>query len=87
MIFIIGVGLTRYVSLGSIAGAVAAYAVLVPLTIMNGFPIEYLAYALTGSIIILVMHRGNIARLISGRERKLGEKAEKLDSASLESAG
>jgi glycerol-3-phosphate acyltransferase PlsY len=74
-IIIIGAGLTRYVSLGSIAGAVGSYAVLVPLTIMNGFPIEYLFYALVGTIIIFVMHRDNITRLILGKERKLGEKA------------
>ena len=81
-IIIIGAGLTRFVSLGSIAGAVGAYAILVPLTIMNGFPIEYLFYALVGAIIILVMHRDNIRRLISGKERKLGEKAEKKGSPS-----
>jgi glycerol-3-phosphate acyltransferase PlsY len=78
-IIIIGAGLTKYVSLGSIAGAVGAYAILVPLTIMNGFPIEYLFYALVGVIIIFVMHRDNIRRLVSGKERKLGEKAEKRD--------
>jgi glycerol-3-phosphate acyltransferase PlsY len=81
-IIIIGAGLTKYVSLGSIAGAVGAYAILVPLTIMNGFPIEYLFYALVGVIIIFVMHRDNIRRLISGKERKLGDKAEKRDSPS-----
>lgn len=80
-IIIIGAGLTRYVSLGSIAGAVGSYAVLVPLTIMNGFPIEYLFYALAGTIIIFVMHRDNIARLMLGKERKLGEKAERRASS------
>ncbi len=79
-ILIIGAGLTRFVSLGSIAGAVGAYAILVPLTIMNGFPIEYLAYALIGTIAIIVMHRDNIARLVSGKERKLGDKTEKVGS-------
>jgi glycerol-3-phosphate acyltransferase PlsY len=81
-ILIIGAGLTKYVSLGSIAGAVGAYAILVPLTILSGFPIEYLFYALVGAIIIFIMHRDNIRRLISGKERKLGEKAEKVDSPS-----
>ena len=75
-VLIIGAGLTRYMSLGSIAGAVGAYTILVPLTIMNGFPIEYLLYALAGAIFIIVMHRDNIARLLSGKERKLGEKVE-----------
>jgi glycerol-3-phosphate acyltransferase PlsY len=86
-IIIIGAGLTRYASLGSIAGAVGSYAILVPLTIMNGFPVAYLFYALAGAIIILVMHRDNIARLMSGKERKLGEKAEKVDSPSSKHTG
>ncbi|MFC1914181.1 glycerol-3-phosphate 1-O-acyltransferase PlsY [Chloroflexota bacterium] len=73
-VLIIGAGLTRYMSLGSIAGAVSTYAILMPLTIMNGFPVEYLAYSLIGAIFIIVMHRDNINRLLSGTERKLGEK-------------
>jgi len=81
-ILIIGAGLTKYVSLGSLAGAVGSYAVLVPLTVMNGFPIVYLFYALVGAIIIFVMHRDNIARLIAGKERKLGEKAKRRESSS-----
>ena len=87
-ILIIGAGLTKFASLGSIAGAVGAYAILVPLTIMHGFPIEYLAYALIGTITIIVMHRDNIVRLVSGKERKLGDKAEEAGSPpSVESGG
>jgi glycerol-3-phosphate acyltransferase PlsY len=74
-IFIIGAGLTKFVSLGSIVAAVSTYAILVPLTIMHGFPIEYLVYALIGTVVIIVMHRDNIARLLAGKERKLGERA------------
>ncbi len=74
-ILIIGTGLTRFVSLGSIAGAVGSYAILVPLTILNNFPVEYLLYSLVGVVIIFVMHRDNIRRLLSGKERKFGEKA------------
>jgi len=80
-IFIIGAGLTKFASLASIAGTVGTYAVLVPLTIMHGFPVEYLAYALIGTVIIIVMHRDNIKRLISGKERKLGEKTKKVGSS------
>jgi glycerol-3-phosphate acyltransferase PlsY len=79
-VFIIGVGLSKVASLGSIAGAVGTYTILVPLTIVNGFPIEYLVYTLIGTVVIIIMHRDNIIRLISGKERKLGEKAEKIDS-------
>jgi len=79
-ILVIGTGLSKFASIGSIAGAVGTYAILVPLTIMNGFPIEYLAYALIGTIAIIIMHRDNIARLMAGKERRMGEKAELGDS-------
>jgi len=87
-ILIIGAGLTRFASLGSIAGVVGAYTILVPLTIMSGFPLEYLVYALIGVLAIIVMHRDNIARLLSGKERKLGERTEQIGSPpSIESMG
>ena len=75
-LFIISAGLTRFASLGSIAGTVGSYAILVPLILLHNFPVEYLLYALAGAIIVFVMHRDNIARLISGKERKLGDKVE-----------
>jgi len=77
-VIIIGAGLTRFASIGSIAGVVGTYTILVPLTILNGFPLEYLAYAFIGTIAVIVMHRDNIVRLISGKERKLGEKVEQV---------
>jgi len=73
-------GLTRFVSLGSIAGVVGSYTILLPLTILNGFPIEYLIYALIGAIFIIVMHRDNIVRLLSGKEHKLGEKVKQVEN-------
>lgn len=74
-VLIIGAGLTGFASLGSITGVVGVYAILVPLTIMNGFPLEYLFYALIGTTIILIMHRDNIKRLVAGKERRINEKA------------
>jgi glycerol-3-phosphate acyltransferase PlsY len=79
-VLFLGASLTRYVSLGSIAGAVGTYAILVPLTILNGFPFEYLVYTLIGAIFIIAVHRDNIVRLVSGTERKIGEKVEVEDS-------
>ena len=76
-VFVIGAGVTKYASLASIAAAVATYTILVPLVIMNRFPIEYLAYTLIGTILIFIMHRDNIIRLLSGKERKLGDRAGK----------
>jgi len=86
-IIIIGASLTRFVSLGSIAGVVGTYAILVPLTIFNGFPLEYLVYALLGTFMIIYMHRGNIARLLSGKKRKLGEEAESVSVPASEESG
>jgi glycerol-3-phosphate acyltransferase PlsY len=85
-VFIIGTGVSKFVSLGSIAAVASTYGVLVPLTIFYGFPIEYLIYALIGAVVILVTHRSNIARLLRGKERRLGEKVKGLPmSASSES--
>lgn len=71
---IIGAGLSGFASLGSIIGVVGAYTILVPLTIIYGFPIEYLGYVMIGTLLILFVHRGNIKRLLAGKERKLNQK-------------
>lgn len=73
-ILVLGACLTRYASLGSISGAVAAYAILIPLTILNGFPVEFLIYALVGAVFIIVVHRDNISRLLAGTERRIGQR-------------
>ncbi len=79
-VLIVSAGFTKYASFGSILGTVAVYIILVPLTIIYKYPLEYLVYALIGGLVIIVMHRDNINRLVSGTERKLGQKAEKADS-------
>lgn len=73
---------TKYMSLGSITGAVVAFIMLLVLNVMSlDFlkpypPIEYVIYAMIGSVFIYIMHRDNIMRLVTGTERKLGEKVE-----------
>ena len=74
-VLIIGAGLSGFAALGSITGIVGAYAILVPLTIINGFPVEYIAYVLIGTLLIIYVHRDNIKRLLAGKERRLGDKA------------
>jgi glycerol-3-phosphate acyltransferase PlsY len=78
---IIGAGLSGFASLGSIIGVVGAYTILIPLTIMNGFPIEYLGYVLLGTVLIVFVHRDNIRRLLSGKERRLDQKSGRFGSA------
>jgi glycerol-3-phosphate acyltransferase PlsY len=80
---IISAGLSGFASLGSIIGVVGAYAVLVPLTIIYGFPVEYLCYVLIGTLLIAFMHRDNVKRLLSGKERKLNQKAEQPTSVGM----
>ncbi len=75
-ILFLSVGLTRYVSVGSIIGAVSALVLLLPLTLFYGVSLAYLVFTLFGAVFIIVVHRDNIARLRAGKERKIGEKVE-----------
>jgi acyl phosphate:glycerol-3-phosphate acyltransferase len=79
-VLLVSAGFSRYASLGSILGAVSAYVILVPLTLIQGFPLEYLFYALIGGLVIIVMHRDNITRLITGTERKIGQQAQRIET-------
>ena len=82
-LIIIFIGLTtKYMSLGSITGAAVAFVMLL---ILNYTEVEilslnphfaYVVYAMIGAIFIYMMHRDNRRRLVTGRERKLGEKKE-----------
>lgn len=86
-VLILSAGLTRYASIGSIVGTVGTTGILIPLTLYHGFPPEYLGYSSIGGAVIIAMHKDNIIRLIKGKERKLGEKAEKRNSQHTESVG
>jgi len=70
-VFLLAVGITRYVSLGSLL-AVLSYPLFILLFKGN---IEIVCLSVVLFLLIVFMHRGNIARLIKGEERKLGEKA------------
>jgi glycerol-3-phosphate acyltransferase PlsY len=76
----LGAASTLFMSLGSLAGVVGTYAILIPLTLFSGWSPDYLLYAFIGTAIIIYQHRGNIVRLFKGIERKLGERAEKVRS-------
>jgi len=68
----------RYMSLGSIVGAIAIWTLLAFLTIFNDFPPIYLLYSLVAALLIYYQHRDNISRLLAGTERRIGEKAERI---------
>jgi acyl phosphate:glycerol-3-phosphate acyltransferase len=75
--FVIGIGLvaiTRYVSLGSVVGAVLGAVFLCLVAYIHSDP----AWAIWGLLVggfIVVAHKDNIERLLAGTERKLGERA------------
>ncbi len=84
--FVVPIAITRYVSLGSMIGAIAvAFAELVFIKLgvvsgSDGWPTFFAL--LIAAIVIVVSHRDNIQRIFSGTERKLGEKASPTPSGS-----
>lgn len=86
LMIVVGV-ISRYMSLGSIFGAVAAFIMLIVVYFVKSYPVEYLTYtfyAMIGAIFIFVMHRDNINRLVSGTERRLGSDAKTTNQPSVE---
>jgi glycerol-3-phosphate acyltransferase PlsY len=87
---VLGIGLrTKYMSMGSIIGAITAFILLMALYVcridMLGLrypPFEYVIFAMFGAIFIYFMHRENILRLYNGTERRIGEKAKQDTTAS-----
>ncbi len=69
------VWLTRYVSLGSIMGALMAMVAEVYLTIIHMDSVPHCAFVVIAGTIVIVSHKDNIDRLRAAVERKLGEKA------------
>ena len=70
---------TRYVSLGSIVGAVGAPIITAFLAGAGWASIQAVAYALASGVLVTVAHADNIGRLRAGTERRIGQK-ERLTS-------
>ena len=69
------VGLSRYVSLGSILGTLSGVITLAVLITLGRAPVEYIAYSVIGAALVIGLHKDNIQRLLSGTERKIGQSA------------
>ena len=75
---VLTISVFKIVSLGSIVGTMASViAILVLYKFGQEKNIEYVAYVIIGSIIILFKHTDNIKRLISKTEPKIGNSAKK----------
>lgn len=75
VVFIVIVGLTRYVSLGSIIAVPTSAVVSLATGQKPAVTILFTAV----SILTVVMHRKNIVRLMNGTENKLGKKKPSID--------
>ena len=62
---------SRYVSLGSMSGAVSSVLILLPLVFLEHQPVEYLIYGTIATALVVYQHRDNIGRLRAGTERRL----------------
>ena len=70
-VFVGAILITRYVSLGSLAGSAAVLTVmLLFLLVAPGTPLSYVLYAAVGAGFIWLAHSDNIDRLLHGKERK-----------------
>lgn len=69
-LFVLVVATTRYVSMGSVVGALTvAFSVFA-----FSEPIPYKVFGLVGATIVIFLHRANIHRLLQGTEHRFGEK-------------
>jgi glycerol-3-phosphate acyltransferase PlsY len=66
---------TRYVSLMSILGSVVTMLIVIALAATNRVPDAYAVFAVIAATLIVWQHRGNITRLRSGTEPRLGERS------------
>jgi glycerol-3-phosphate acyltransferase PlsY len=62
---------SRHMSMGSILGALAAWCLMIPLTILYSLSPIYLVYGLVVISLLIYQHQDNIKRLRQGTERRL----------------
>lgn len=76
LVGLFAIGLSRYVSLGSILGTLGGAITLIVWTLTTGQPYGYLVFAILVGGFIIFAHHDNIGRLRRGTERRLGQRVE-----------
>ena len=69
--FVAAVGATRYISVGSVVGAIS----LAVATVAGDAPLPVSIGATGAALMILHRHRANLARVMAGTERRIGQRA------------
>jgi glycerol-3-phosphate acyltransferase PlsY len=80
-VFLGAVWTTRFISVGSMAAAIT----LAVATVVIGAPVVVSAGAALAAVIIIHRHRANLARLIAGTERRVGQRLVSADTLELPS--
>jgi acyl phosphate:glycerol-3-phosphate acyltransferase len=75
---IIPILITRYVSLGSIIGAFCCALSMIILTVTGHAYWPYSLFAVAAAAFIILSHRDNIQRILTGTERQLGSSTRSL---------
>jgi glycerol-3-phosphate acyltransferase PlsY len=68
------IAVTRYMSLMSVSMAPIAAVLFLALAIAGKLPYAYAGFASVAAVLIIAVHHDNIRRLLSGTERKIGQK-------------
>lgn len=74
------IALGRYVSLGSIIGAVTGGTTVLVMALLGFYPLSYGVYGVLGLIIVVSQHSSNIRRLLNRTEHRLGQPASPIES-------
>ena len=69
-VFVLAVFVSRYISVGSVAGALT----LATVAVIDAPPTAVVAGAIVAALVIVHRHRGNLARLAAGTERRIGQR-------------
>ncbi len=72
--FVITIAIWRYVSLGSIVASLTSLVCGVIFVFIGWVSLPTMIYMVLAPILIIVLHYDNIGRLLSGTERKIGQK-------------
>jgi acyl phosphate:glycerol-3-phosphate acyltransferase len=68
------ISIWRYVSLGSIVGALTSIICGLLFFFLHMVTLPQMLYLVIGPSLVIIFHHDNIGRLLAGKERKLGEK-------------
>jgi glycerol-3-phosphate acyltransferase PlsY len=69
-VFVVSVWITRYISVGSLAGTLS----LALVTAVNDDPVVVPLGAAAAALVIVHRHRANLARIFAGTERRIGHR-------------